>query len=97
MPTAFANNTAVTTAKYTITSTDRGASYPSATRWLCTIEKTIRNAVLRAYGEGLDQATAESQARTAINSLRDHRYGAAAAGGSKHRDDGSTVLTVDSD
>ena len=52
-----------------------------------------RGGPLRAYGQGSSQANAEAHAATALNALRDHRYGRAAAGGSLSQD--GAAMTVD--
>lgn len=99
MPTPHANHAAAVTAGFKSTLTDRGATVPAAERYEVTLEKPIvagvgrRGGMMRAFGIGSSQANAEARALAALNEQRDHRYGRAAAGGSKSQD--GVALTVD--
>ncbi len=100
MPTAHASHAAAVTAGYTSTLTDRGVLYKfPAERYEVVLQRRVvggagrRGGPLRAYGVGSSQANAETRAIAALNNQRDHRYGFAAAGGSKSHD--GAALTVD--
>lgn len=99
MPTAYANHAAAVTAGFKSTVTDRGATVPAAERFEVVLEKHLvggsgrRGGAMRAYGVGSSQANAEARALSALIQQRDHRYGKAAAGGSKSQD--LQDLTVD--
>lgn len=99
MPTALANHAAAVTAGFKSTLTDRGTTVPAAERYEVVLEKHVvggsgrRGGPIRAYGVGSSQANAEARAASALNEQRDHRYGKAAAGGSKSQD--GAALTVD--
>lgn len=99
MPTAHANHAAVVAAGFTATTNDLGATAEAAVRYEVTYEKSIVGGAqrsggpLRAFGQGSSEANARTAAVAALNSQRDYRYGAAAAGGSKNQD--GDALTVD--
>ena len=99
MPTAHANQAAAVAAGFKSTVTDRASTVPASERFEVTLEKHIvggagrRGGPLRAYGVGSSQANAEAAAAAALNTQRNHRYGHAAAGGSKSQD--LQDLTVD--
>lgn len=101
MPTLFANHAAAVTAGFKSVLVDRGATVPAAERFEVTLEKPIvagagrRGGMLRAYGVGSSQANAEARALSALHEQRDHRYGRAAAGGSKSQDGVSFVVDRD--
>lgn len=99
MPTAHANHAAAVTAGFKSVTIDRGSAVDASVRYETMLEKQLvgpanrRGAMLRAYGQGSSQANAEAAANNALTGQRNHRYGAAAAGGSKSQD--LQDLTVD--
>jgi hypothetical protein len=101
MPTALANAAAAVSAGYIKTQTDFGAT--ANPRYMTVFSKPLTGLEgqsgneLRARGySNVDAATADTVALAALNNQRLHRYGDAAAGGSKSSTNPTgAALTVD--
>lgn len=97
---ALANIAAATAAGYKEVVTDRGASFnPAAVRFEVLLEKQVigepafeSNIIIRALGQGTNQANAETVALNALNAERLHRYGADTGTASKGPKGGQHVI-----
>lgn len=102
MPAELANDAAAVAAGYTSTVFDRGSD-AGGPRFVRYYRKRVTNEPGRSYvtieavGNGVDQATADANALSALNKQRDHRYGGAPgradADASSPGPDGSSLTT----